>query len=107
MRRMKITKVQRQSVRVQSLLVRAHCPACEREVETLTRTQTAEVLEVNDHTLTRLIAAGQVHAIRTVSGSFRVCKDSLFTLPAKHAEDAKREKQSVFRVVRVFRGLKK
>lgn len=78
-RKMKITKVQRQSVRLQPSVVRAHCPVCEREVETLTKTQAVEVLEVNEPTLNRFIAAGQVHAIRTVSGNFRVCKDSLFS----------------------------
>jgi len=98
---MKITKLQRESVRlpvsgasrqtgVQPLVVRAHCPVCEREVETLTQKQAAEVLEMNDQTLAGFIAAGQVHAMRTVSGSVRVCKDSLFiTSPAKHTKDAK------------------
>jgi len=75
---MKITKVQRQSVRVQPLVVRAHCPVCEREVETLTTAQAEEVLEVNARTLNRFIAEGHVHAIPTVSGTHRVCKDSLF-----------------------------
>jgi hypothetical protein len=36
-------------------------------------------LDVNERTLNRSIAEGHVHAIRTVSGSLRVCKDSLFS----------------------------
>lgn len=101
-RRMKITKVQRQSVRlpapgtlrqtgVQPPLVCAHCPVCEQEVETLTKAQAKEVLEIDNQTLNQFIAAGRVHVMRTVSGNFRICKDSLFITvpPAKHAEYTK------------------
>ena len=44
----------------------------------LTAGEAAAVLEVDDCTLDRLIAAGEVHALQTVSGNLRVCKDSLF-----------------------------
>jgi hypothetical protein len=58
--------------------VRAHCPACGREVETLTEGEAAGVLEIDPAALAGLIAAGLVHAIPTVSGSLRVCQVSLF-----------------------------
>jgi hypothetical protein len=47
-------------------------------VETLTRFQAAEILEVEDQVLDALILADHIHAFETVSGSLRICKDSLF-----------------------------
>jgi excisionase family DNA binding protein len=98
-RRVKITKVERRSVRLptprksshagaQPILLRADCRACGREVETLTTAHAAEVLDVDVGTLRELIAASRIHAIQTVSGNFRICKDSLFE-PVKHADLAK------------------
>jgi predicted site-specific integrase-resolvase len=78
-RRVKITKVQRRVERVASTTVCAHCSTCGRKVETLSKQQAADVLEVSEETLNRFIADGQVHAIHTISGTLRVCQDSLFT----------------------------
>ena len=77
-RKLKIITVRRSTWHVQPFLIQAHCPVCAREVELLTQTQAAEVLEIGDQMLGALIAAGRVHAVRTISGSLRVCKDSLF-----------------------------
>jgi len=55
-----------------------HCLACEREVELLTKAQAAELLDVGAPVLDLFISAGQVHAIKTISGNLRICKDSLF-----------------------------
>ena len=77
--KVRITAVRRRMVRVAATAPRAHCAACGREVETLTRSQASEILEVGDQELGEFIAAGYVHAIPTVSGSLRVCKDSLFS----------------------------
>lgn len=77
-RKVKIITARRSSWREPPLL-RAHCPVCEREVETLTIAQAVEALEISGQMFDGLIAGGLVHAIRTVSGSFRVCKDSLFS----------------------------
>ena len=77
-RRVKITTTRRRSGRLQPPLIRAHCHVCAREVELLTPVQAGEVLRVDDLALGGLIAAGQVHAIQTVSHSWWVCKDSLF-----------------------------
>lgn len=73
-----ITKVKRQTVLSQATNLRVHCPACERDVETLNRSQASEILGVCGQELEEFIAAGHVHAIKTISGSLRVCKDSLF-----------------------------
>jgi hypothetical protein len=90
-RRITITTVERQSVQIQLPEVRAHCPVCKREVETVSQVQAAEVIEVDGPTLDRFIADGHIHGVHTVSGSLRVCKESLFIInePAKHAEGAK------------------
>jgi len=77
-RRVKITTIRRRLLCLQPSVIRTHCPICEYEVETLAAAQAAEVLEVDVNTLNRLIADGRVHAIETVSGSRRVCQDSLF-----------------------------
>jgi hypothetical protein len=75
---LKITANKRRLVRYRQLAVRAVCPVCAREVETLSAAQAAEVLEVAAPQLDQLIAEGLVHAIATVSGSLRICQDSLF-----------------------------
>ena len=50
-------------------------------METLGQSQAADVLEVGGSILDDMIAAGLIHAILTVSGNLRVCKDSLFAPP--------------------------
>ncbi len=77
-RRLKITATKRRLVRYQQPALRAFCPVCAREVETLSATQAAEVLEVAAPRLEQFIAEGLAHAIATVSGSLRICQNSLF-----------------------------
>lgn len=74
--KVKIEKVRRRSIRV--FAVRAPCPLCERQVETLTVAEAASVLEVDAQTINQLVACGRVHAIKTASGGQRICQDSLF-----------------------------
>jgi len=76
--KIKITSVRRQRISIPASTLRLLCQTCEREVETLTSLQAAEILEVEDQTLRAFIFAGQVHAVETVSGSLRICKNSLF-----------------------------
>lgn len=77
-RTVKITATRRRTIRLTPPAIRAHCPVCEREVGMLTVTQAAEVLEIQARAFEQLIADGQVHAVETLSGGFRVCQDSLF-----------------------------
>jgi hypothetical protein len=77
-RRLIITTTRRRILRLRPLLVCAPCPVCGREVETLAQAQAAEALEINQLMLDGLLAAGRIHAIPTVSGSVRICRDSLF-----------------------------
>lgn len=77
-RRLIITTTRRRILRLRPLLVCARCPVCGREVETLAQAQAAEVLEINLLRLDALLAEGRIHAIPTVSGSVRICRDSLF-----------------------------
>ncbi len=77
-RRLKITVTQRRVLQDAGVFVRAYCPACAREVETLGYAQAAEVLEIDGQALAGLIASGRVHAIALVNGCQRVCQDSLF-----------------------------
>lgn len=80
-RRLKITVTRRRVLRPGGIFLRAFCPVCAREVETLACAQAAEVLEIDGQTLAGLIAASRVHTLPTVSGSQRVCQESLFGLP--------------------------
>lgn len=77
-RLVRITATRRRILRFAPPAIRAFCPGCARNVETLPQMQAAEALEVNASALDDLIAAGLVHAIPTVSGSLRICRDSLF-----------------------------
>ena len=78
--KLKITTASRQTFELRALVLRLDCPVCQHEVEMLTRAQAAGVLEVDAPTFDRLVAGGRLHTIHTVSGSIRVCKDSLFLI---------------------------
>jgi hypothetical protein len=73
-----IRTVRRRSLRVTRGVLLISCPVCNREVEMLTRSQAAEILQVHDAAVDRLITARKLHAILTVSGNFCICKPSLF-----------------------------
>ena len=73
--KMKVVAIDRQTFTF--VYPRFHCPVCQLETETLTTGETAKILEVDEQTLTGLIHSGKLHVIQTVSGSLRVCKDSL------------------------------
>lgn len=77
-RRITITTTRRRTLRIQSVEFRTICPICEREVATLTPGEAGAVLEVDALALGRLLSAGTVHVVQTVSGSLRICHDSLF-----------------------------
>ncbi|MEP7341245.1 MAG: hypothetical protein ABI977_26180 [Acidobacteriota bacterium] len=77
-RRLKITSIKRRIVRCQPLAVRANCPVCAREVNTLDTAQAAIVLDVSPTQFQLMLADATVHALPTVSGSLRICQDSLF-----------------------------
>lgn len=79
--KLKITIASRQTIRISGEILRTHCPDCDHEVEMLTEAQAAGILKVDPLTLDLLLADGQVHIIRTVSRSIRICKDSLFDKP--------------------------
>lgn len=76
--KVRITATHRRTVRITPPVLRATCPVCGREVEALTEGRAGEILEVDGRKLGALIASGRVHAIQTVNGGLRVCKESLF-----------------------------
>ncbi|MEW6130206.1 MAG: hypothetical protein AB1757_24435 [Acidobacteriota bacterium] len=78
--RLKVTTTRLQTMEFRAFRLMLHCPHCEHEVEMLTRAQAAGVLEVDVQTFNQLIAEGQIHAVQTVTGGLRVCKDSLFLM---------------------------
>jgi len=77
-RRITVTTTKSRILRYQPQALSIFCQGCGREVEMLTCAQAAGVLEVDGQTFDRLVSSGQVHTIQTMSGSVRVCKDSLF-----------------------------
>ena len=77
-RRLTITVTHRRTLHLPELPVRAHCPVCGRVVTTLDVTQAAVVLAVTPAQFEGLLAAAALHALPTVSGSVRICQDSLF-----------------------------
>lgn len=77
-RRLTLTVTRRRTLRVQFLPVRARCPVCACVVDTLDAAQAAAVLEVTPPQFQLLLADATVHALPTVSGSLRICQDSLF-----------------------------
>ena len=76
--RLKIQKVRRQSITVAGEMFATYCANCGQEVEMLSRAQAVQILEVEEEALNVLISGNVVHAIETVSGSQRICKNSLF-----------------------------
>lgn len=77
--KLKITTTRKRAINISRSALRAFCAECKREVQTLTCAEAAGFMETSEQDLAELIAAGKVHAIRTVSGSPRICKESLFT----------------------------
>jgi hypothetical protein len=78
--KVKITAIRRRLVKVNAASVSARCSICGQDVQTLTKTEAAAVLEIDQRELEHLVTEGSVHAISTISGNLRVCKDSLFTV---------------------------
>lgn len=76
--KLKITTVRRQIFKGPTVILRARCVVCGRDVEALTPTDAAQILQVADRVMDYLIADAQVHTIQSISGAIRVCKDSLF-----------------------------
>jgi len=77
-RKIKITTTHKRVFRLWQGMLRARCPVCGREVETLSAAQAAMVLEVDAQTLAEFAADRRIHTISTISGSLLVCRDSLF-----------------------------
>jgi hypothetical protein len=75
--KLKITTTRKRTINISISRGRAFCADCNGEVQTLTSREAAEFLGTREQEIEDLIAVGKVHKIRTVSGSFRVCKDSL------------------------------
>lgn len=75
---MTVTKVRRERVSLPTAGFAVPCPVCRREVEILSCSQAAAILEVEEKALQALLATGVIHGIQTVSGSVAVCKDSLW-----------------------------
>jgi len=77
--RMKITMVRQQTVVPAPAPMRLSCPVCEREVDMFTGAQAVSILGVDYQMLDHMVASGQAHSIKTISGNVWVCKDSLFS----------------------------
>ena len=103
--KMKITRVQQQTIRLPAAAVRARCPVCEREVETLSAAQAIEVLETDQRGLNCLLAAGQLHAMPTLSGSLRICQASLFAPDAADEGRASVNKLTCSKALRIRKGV--
>lgn len=72
-----ITRISRQTTR-QLMTFNAFCPDCGKITEMMTASESAAFLEIEDQSLDELMASGKIHALATISGNFRICKDSLF-----------------------------
>lgn len=71
-----ITKIRRGMKTEEKAVFQMLCPICFCEVEMLTAGEAAALLETGN--LDDLIKAGKIHTALTVSGSWRICKRSLF-----------------------------
>jgi hypothetical protein len=76
-RHLKITVTRRRAVRLSIIPLRSFCPVCAHEVEMLSASQAAALLEIDLAGFNSLLAAGRLHAIATASGGLCICKDSL------------------------------
>jgi hypothetical protein len=68
-----ITKIRRPANNL-----RIFCPACGIETEMLTAGECAGFLKIENREFDDLINTRKIHAFETVTGSLRVCKNSLF-----------------------------
>ena len=74
---LRITTIRRACLHPDAYTFRARCPACNCEVEMFPADRARTILAVDEGDFARLLAAGIVHSILTVSGSLWVCKESL------------------------------
>jgi hypothetical protein len=84
--KIKITKVRRQRVLIPAVALRVLCQTCEREVETLTTVQAAEILKVAHPVVLGFIFTGQLHVVESVSRP-RICQYSLLARRSKKEND--------------------
>ncbi|MFL6214492.1 MAG: hypothetical protein ACJ74J_11440 [Blastocatellia bacterium] len=74
---LRITTIRRLCVRAEAYTFRARCQVCNCEVEMLPADGARAVLAIDLGAFKRLLDAGVIHSILTVSGSLWVCKESL------------------------------
>lgn len=55
------------------------CPVCLLDSEMLKTQDAASLIQVRPKSLYRWLAEGKVHGLRTPGGSYRFCRNSLFT----------------------------
>jgi hypothetical protein len=76
--RLKILTYSRQTITGANHSFGARCASCHRRVEMITALEAAGILRTDDLAIGRLIDAGRIHTMETVSGGVWICKDSLF-----------------------------
>jgi hypothetical protein len=74
---MRVITIRRACLSIDPFTFRARCPACNCEVEMFPADRARTILDVDETDFDRLLTAGIVHSILTVSGSLWVCKESL------------------------------
>jgi len=74
---MRVITIRRACLSTNPFTFRARCPACNCEVEMFPADRARTILAVDEDDFDRLLTAGIVHSILTVSGSLWVCKESL------------------------------
>ena len=77
-RKIRITATHTRTLRLQAPGVNTYCAVCACEVGTLSQADAAEFLEIELLALQQFIGEGRLHPLHTVSGSLRVCQNSLF-----------------------------
>jgi excisionase family DNA binding protein len=77
--KLKITTTRKKTISISISANRAFCAACRCEAQVITYTQAAQLLEMSQSQIEQLIAAGKLHAVRTVSSEVWICKDSLIS----------------------------
>jgi hypothetical protein len=76
---LRVTRIRQRIIQYSEVVTRQQCPACKRQVEALTGADAARVLDIDQTTLSGLIAAGGIHTIPSDGEVSWVCHDSLFS----------------------------
>ena len=81
---MTITKIRRERLTLPATGFLVPCPVCRRDVEVLSLSQAAAILDVTEESLQALLTSGAIHEVEPIFGAPRICRISLLAISPRN-----------------------